>query len=271
MREEMHRIVDVGWLFRVTGMPAHSYNLATQLFWATKHQPDLLEVSESLLPIGSLLYYYLCGAKMAEYTWISVSQLVDGTTRRYSDDIFDALHLPLRLMPEIVEPGTRLGGLHERLASDLGLDGVAVVATATHDTACALLAAPVSNERDSLLISLGTWSLVGQLLPAPVTNESAVRYGFGNEGGVGNVCFLRNGTGTWLLQELRRHWARCDGKQPTWGEMIGAALDVSPFACMIDPDEPSLYCPENMEAAMRCWPRGRGRRPQQAEAESCVG
>ena len=136
-----------------------------------------------------------------------------------------------------------------------------MIAAPAHDTACAFLAAPVSDERASLIISSGTWSIAGQLVPGPITNDDAFRYGMSNEGGVGNVRFLRNVMGTWPLQELRRLWALRDGREMSWQEMNDAALAAPPFACMIDPDDPALFNPSDMEEAIATLCRRNGQGP----------
>ena len=40
-----------------------------------------------------------------------------------------------------------------------------------------------------------------------------------NEGGIGNVRFLKNCMGTWLVQELRRAWRARDGREMEWEEL----------------------------------------------------
>jgi sugar (pentulose or hexulose) kinase len=175
---------------------------------------------------------------------------MDARRREWSGELLDALGIPSAILPGIVDPGSSLGTMHAALAASLQLNRVPLTAVASHDTASAFAAAPVADPAKALIISSGTWSLVGKLIPEPITNEAAMRVNISNEGGVGNVRCLKNCMGTWLVQELRRGWQVADGRELDWSE-IDAMSDASPaFAAFIDPDDPSFYNPDNMEAAI---------------------
>ena len=103
---------------------------------------------------------------------------------------------------------------------------------------------------ESLIISSGTWSLVGKLVPEPITTREAFEGNISNEGGVGNIRLLKNCMGTWLVQELRRQWAVDDGKETDWAELGTLADNAPPFRSLIDPDNPSFYNPQNMAEAI---------------------
>ena len=160
------------------------------------------------------------------------------------------LNIPEKIMPRIVEPGSIMGEIHPELARNIGLEGVKLTAVGSHDTASAFAAAPVKDYAESLIISSGTWSLVGKLVPEPVTTEEAFKSNLSNEGGIGNIRLLRNCMGTWLVQELRRVWRVQDGKEMDWGELVTLAEKASSFTAFIDPDDSSFYNPENMEEAI---------------------
>jgi rhamnulokinase len=154
-------------------------------------------------------------------------------------------------MPEIVAPGTKIGKLQPKLAASIGLNEVDLIATGSHDTASAFAAAPVKNAKKALIISSGTWSLVGKLIKRPITTPDAMRLGFSNEGGIGNTRFLRNCMGTWIVQELLRVWEIADGKRMEWKEVDTLTPAAPAFTAFIDPDDSRFYNPKNMEAAIR--------------------
>ena len=81
---------------------------------------------------------------------------------------------------------------------------------------------------------------MGQLIPEPITSEEAGAFGIANEGGIGNVRFLRNCMGTWLVQELRRIWRNEDGHESSWEELNKATQASTPFGSFVDPDEVQL-------------------------------
>lgn len=70
--------------------------------------------------------------------------------------MFRKLELPERILPTLIEPGTRLGNLLPEIAESCGLSpDVPVYATACHDTASAVAAVPAEDE-NWCYISSGT-------------------------------------------------------------------------------------------------------------------
>jgi len=171
---------------------------------------------------------------------------MNARTRAWSGEILSAIGVPESIMPEIVPPGTVLGKLNEDLASVTGIDVPDLVAVGSHDTASAFAAAPVENTEEALIISSGTWSLIGKLVPEPITSDAAYSANLSNEGGIGNIRLLKNCMGTWIVQELRRAWEKEDGKAMDWAEIVALADRAPQFSAFIDPDDSSFYNPRSM-------------------------
>ncbi|MCX8109170.1 MAG: FGGY family carbohydrate kinase, partial [Verrucomicrobiae bacterium] len=188
-------------LYEVTGIHFQPFNLSNQLLWLLENRRDLVQPGSFFLPIPSLFYYYLGGVRKVDSTWASVTQLMDARRKEWSDEILGALGIPRSLLPEIVRPGTAVGLLHEPLAREIRINRCQLVAVASHDTASAFVAAPIADTSEALIISSGTWSLVGKLVPEPVTTPDAMKFNISNEGGVGDVRCLKNCMGTWIIQE----------------------------------------------------------------------
>jgi rhamnulokinase len=242
--------VDPARIYAVTGIHFQPFNLSNQLLWLVQNRPALLASVARFLPVSSLFYYFLGGEQKVDSSWASITQLMDAREGAWSDELLAGLGIPATILPQIVAPGSSMGMLHAELATALDLNRVPLTATAAHDTASAFAAAPVSNPDEALIISSGTWSLVGKLIPEPITSTAAMEAGISNEGGVGNVRLLKNCMGTWLVQELRRVWKIADGREMSWPEM-DALSDAAPaFAALIDPDDASFYNPDNMDAAI---------------------
>ena len=81
-----------------------------------------------------------------------------------------------------------------------------------------------------------------------------------NEGGIGNIRFLKNCMGTWLVQELRRVWRIADGREMDWKEITALAQKARTFAVFIDPDDPGFYNPANMAGAIADFCRKTGQK-----------
>ncbi len=238
-------------LFDATAIPSQPWYLVNQLFWLARNRPEMLSLIDTVVPIGSLCQYYLCGATAAEQSWMAVQQLCTAGTADYDDGILAAAGIPRRILPEVVAPGTVLGPLRPELAEATGLGPCNVVAVKMHDTASAYAAAPVVDPAKSLIISSGTWSLVGKLIDEPLATDAVFDGGLSNEGVRGDIRLLRNVMGTWPVQQLRDAWSRADGAELTWESLVELAESAEPLATLIDVDDQTIYNPADMEQAIR--------------------
>ena len=196
-------------IYRVTGVQFLPINTVYQLVAAR----DTAEYRDAslLLMVPDLVNHALCGSTTNDVTDASTTQLLDVTHRAWSDDLVDALELRRDLLPDLHEPGAELGVVRR---IDPAVNGLRVIAAASHDTASAVAGTPLRDASTDVYISCGTWALVGCELPAPVTTDAALAANVTNELGVeGSVRLLKNVTGLWLLEECRRRWS-ADG--PRW-------------------------------------------------------
>jgi rhamnulokinase len=253
-------------IYSITGIHFQPFNVSNQLLWLMQNRRNLLLPGCRFVPIPSLFYYYLGGSIKVDSTWASITQLMDAKSRTWSREILGKLGIPPGIMPEIVPPGSVIGGMHRALADAVGLNPARLVAVGGHDTASAFAAAPVADPAEALIISSGTWSLVGRLVPEPITTPEAMALNLSNEGGIGNIRLLKNCMGGWLAHELRRAWRNADGTEMGWAEMYRLAEKAPAFAAFIDPDDQGFYNPSNMETALVAYcrktrqkaPAGRG-------------
>lgn len=251
MQAELFERISPRELFDRTGLPSQPWYLINQLHWLVKYRPEMLDLTDVVLPIPSLLEYYLCGAKRAEATWMVVQQLCRVGGSDYDDALLAAAGIPRRILPQVVPPGTTLGPLRAELAQETGLADAKVVAVKAHDTASAYTAAPVRDPARSLIVSSGTWSLVGKLLDEPMVNDTVFENRLANEGVAGDVRLLRNVMGTWPVQQLRDAWGRADGREIAWDALVALAESAPPHQVRVNVDDPALYNPPDMEAAIR--------------------
>ena len=237
-------------IYAVTGIHFLPFNASNQLHWFMLNRRKTLTPGAFYLPTSAVFYYYLGGVKAVDSTFASVSQLMDARTREWSPDILRKLRIPASIMPPIVAPGSVIGQLHAALAEQVGLNRAQLIAVGSHDTASAFAAAPVENADEALIISSGTWSLVGKLVPEPITTTEAQKANLSNEGGIGNVRLLRNVMGTWLVQELKRLWQHEDGCELKWADMDRWTREAPSFKAFVDPDDKSFFNPADMQKAI---------------------
>jgi len=267
-RTEILRQIPARELFFRTGVQSHPFNVLNQIYWYAHHAPRLVEAAATYLSVGGLLTYYLTGRRVAEYTWMSTTQLCSLGKAQYDAELFERLHLPLAKMPPLVLPGERLGPCLLSVAAEVGLKPFEVIVPAAHDTACAYAAAPIAPGRTPLLLSTGTWFLAGVNLPEPRVSDEAFADGFTNEGGLEGTRFLKNIMGFWPAQELRRQWSKQDGQEMSWGDFSAMAARGKPFACVLDINDESFYSPPNMEGAIGDFCRRTGQAPPTDRAQA---
>ena len=237
--QEAFRLLDADSLYSATGTQIMPINTAFQLLAEKKLRPYMLEHGKYLLPVPDLLSYMLTGRASAELSIASTTQLLNPLTLDWSDEVIDAFRLPRRLFPAIVRPGEIKGLLSEELCKELSIPQAEVVAVCGHDTQCAYYGAPYLTD-NPLVISCGTWSLVGTITNKPVLTHEAAGLGITNEIGVsGQVNLLKNITGLWLVQETKA-FLEARGQCYSFPELSQLAREEEAFTAFVDPDAPEF-------------------------------
>ncbi len=232
-------------LYFKTGIQYLPFNTVFQLYGMRKYNPSLLLAAGDLLMLPDAFNFLLSGKKAAELSIASTTGMMNPEKKEWDEEILDFLGVERGLFKEIVPPGTVLGDLNPEVSKDLGLSGVKVIASAGHDTACAVAAVPGESD-DWAYISSGTWALVGVELHAPNLSKDAFKFGFTNEQGAGNkVRFLKNVTGLWILDSARHSFG-----DPPWEEILDAAGKAGGFRAFIDPDWEGFMNPDDMVGAI---------------------
>ncbi|MBK6589167.1 MAG: rhamnulokinase [Acidobacteria bacterium] len=230
-------------IFEKTGIQFQNFNTLYQLF-SEKRRGEAAD----LLLLPDLLNYFLTDKKAAEYTNATTTQFLNASTGNWDHDLIKRLELPSGILPQIVPAGTDLGPLKPETAEELGLEGVHVVAPATHDTGSAVAGAPL--DVNSAYISSGTWSLIGVELEKALISEDVAKQNFTNEGGVyGTVRFLKNVMGLWLLESCRREW-KAAGLDVEYDTLLAEVAAEKEFKAFIFPDDPRFLNPPSMLEAI---------------------
>lgn len=245
MIQEADRLVGLDKLYTLTGNQIMPINTAFQLLAEKKERPYMLEYGAYILPTPDLLCYMLTGEVSAELSIASTTQLLNPETLDWSDEAIEALGLPRRLFPKIVKPGESKGMLSEELCEELNIPTAEVIAVCGHDTQCAYYAVPYTVT-NPIIISCGTWSLVGTVIDKPVLTDEAARLGITNEVGVnGKINLLKNITGLWLVQETKA-FLEAQGEEHSYAELEALAREEEGFIAFIDPDAPEFSNAGNM-------------------------
>jgi rhamnulokinase len=239
-------------LYDRTGIQLMPINTVFELGAMAAEADPALDAAETMLLIPDLLHYWLCGTSTSEFTNATTTQCFDPHTGGWAADLLERLGVPTRLLPDVVQPGTRLAPLSRAVAEETRLLGADVIAVATHDTGAAVAAVPF-RQPGSVFVSAGTWSLVGLEVQAPVITDAAFAANLTNEGGVGGTFrLLRNVTGLWLIHECRRIWAQ-EGRDYSFDQLVALAKGSPALRSFIDPNDAAFDDPGDMPARVRAF------------------
>ena len=235
MYEKAFSIVPKEEIFKDTGIAFNWFNTIYQILSEKLSGSTALKEAKTLLFMPDLFNFFLTGEKECEYTVASTSQMFDSEKYEWSEDLLSKMGIPSDIFPKIIYPGEQVGVLKKELAEELGVGQIPVMAVASHDTGSAVASVPVTDTKDFVYISSGTWSLMGVELDNPIISDKSLKYNFTNEGGVNKtVRFLKNIMGLWLIQESRRQWDR-EGVLLSFDELEKQANEAAPFAALLTP------------------------------------
>lgn len=239
-------------IYAATGIQLMSINTLYQLFSMERAGDPLLDRADRLLMMPDLFHHFLAGSAVVEYTIASTSQCLDPVARDWSRPLLERFGIPTRILPPIVAPGTSFGLLRADVAEATGLRAARVVTPGSHDTASAVVGAPLIGPTTAFLSS-GTWSLIGLEMPSPVVTPLSLAANLTNEGGVaGTIRLLRNVAGLWLVQESRRAlWPA--GNAPSYEELAALAETAPAFTAFVDPDDERFLRPGDLPARVRAF------------------
>ena len=238
-------------VFATTGIQFMEINSLYQLMSLALRDTAQYRAASKLLFVPDLLNYWLTGEMATNRTFASTSQFYNPVTRDWAYGLLEKLGIRTDLFAGLVNPGTVLGYF----------EGLPVVNVGSHDTASAFAAVPVKEGEDCAFLSSGTWSLLGTELSEPIINAASLAANFTNEVGVGDtIRFLKNLTGLWIIQELRRVWNE-QGYDYSWAAMEHTALEAEAFKFFINPGDDVFIAPDDMAECIRdyCERSGQGR------------
>jgi sugar (pentulose or hexulose) kinase len=244
-------------VFAQTGIQFMEINTLYQLMELASRDAFQYRAASKMLFAPDLLNYWLTGEMAANRTIASTSQFYNPVNGDWAYDLLEKLGVRTDLFAELVDPGTILGTT----------DGLPVVNVGSHDTASAFAAVPVDADEQCAFLSSGTWSLLGTELPGPVINDASLAANFTNEVGVcDTIRFLKNMSGLWIIQELRRAWNEQDFDY-SWTAMEQMAMEATPFEYFIDPSDSLFTTPGDMSKRIQdyCERTGQGRPEKHAQ------
>ena len=235
--DEVHNKISFKELYERTGIQFAKFNTIYQLYDDKKN--NRLDNATSLLMIPTYLSYLLTGIKVNEATNVSTTGLVNINTKEIDKEILSKLGIK-DLFINIKEPTYKIGYLKDDIAKEVG-GNILVKLAPSHDTASAFEALDVSD--DSIILSSGTWSLIGTKIDKANNNEYSFKSNFTNEGGINYFRYLKNIMGMWIINNLRK-------ELNISFEDISKGVRTATYNETFDVNDSSLLSPKSMKEAL---------------------
>ena len=253
-----------------TGIQFLTFNTIYQLAAETT---ESLTQAQQILLIPDYIGYVLTGQGVSEYTNATTTAMVDHRSGTWHPKLLAMAGVRRDQFPPLVQPGHLLGPLLSTWAERYDLPECQVYVAATHDTASAVLAVPVTETKPFAYISSGTWSLLGTENSHAVTTPAALAANYSNEGGAfGTYRFLKNIMGLWLIQEVRRLWQETTGEAVSFDQLVHLAEQEPGGQFLIDANDPCFLNPPDMITAIQthCTTQGKPAPQTLGQLARCV-
>jgi rhamnulokinase len=234
-------------IYAATGIPAVFYNSSLQIAETVTSCPAVAELATRCLFLPDYFSYLLSGRMANGLSIASTTQLLDVQNAAWSRTALDYFRVPPTWLTPPIATGTRLG----RVRGITGLEQTAVIAVPGHDTTCAYDAMPASPDGTDILLSSGTWSLIGYESDRPLLGAGALAARVANDRtGRGEYRPLVNVIGLWLLEGTLKAFASRPKTDREWLALVTASSKLPASRSLIDVTDPALANPPSMKAAI---------------------
>ncbi|XTZ40633.1 rhamnulokinase [Salmonella enterica] len=228
-------------IYRRSGIQFLPFNTLFQFRALAEQQPELIEQTAHALLIPDYFSFRLTGNLNWEYTNATTTQLININSDNWDSTLLKWAGVPARWFGTPTHPGNVIG----HWACPQG-NAIPVIAVASHDTASAVIASPLTD-KDTAFLSSGTWSLMGFESKIPYTSDDALAANITNEGGAeGRYRVLKNIMGLWLLQRVLQ-----EQKVNDLPALIAAAEQLPVCRFTINPNDDRFINPDNMSAEIQ--------------------
>lgn len=218
-------------LFELTGVGYLNFNTIYQL-----------EVSEKLdgnfMMIPDYINYFLTNTISNEIVNSITTQLINTNSLDFDKDIINNLKQDKLIFnkPTSFQKWKVSNDIEKKIGYSTN-----VVQIASHDSACAFLGS--LNCKENIVISLGTWSIIGCINDKAIVSQEAYDLGFSNEGSIDKQFRVqKNSMGTWMFEQLRKTL-----NDHSDYEDILREIDCSNYNEIIDVDDDCFINPLNMK------------------------
>ncbi|MEP3275716.1 MAG: FGGY family carbohydrate kinase [Stappiaceae bacterium] len=218
------------YLARRSGMRVTPIAGLCKLMWMRDHHAEALAGAKHWLAVSDYIAFRLCGVAATDFSLAGRTLVLDLVKACWDTDMLREQHIPVHLMPPLVDNGVPLGVIRTEISDSLGLSEDCTIVLGGHDHVVGALACGVFDN-DVLMDSLGTAEAL--LLPTKKMIEDDVPPSYGVEQGMLRIAgeplyFVLGGlnAGSASVEWFRKELA----DEADYDEICSAANDVVPGA-----------------------------------------
>ena len=239
--ELVHKIIPFKELYSKTGIQFQPFNTIYQLY--DDKLTNKIKDAQTMLMLPDYFDFKLTGIKKQEYTNATSTGLVNCLSHNWDVEILDKLGINKNILLPLSQPGSVVGKFSKEIEEELGYSAI-VLLPATHDTASAVIAAPI--EIGDAYISSGTWSLLGVEEEKAHSDEKSMSVNYSNEGDLNYYFrYQKNIMGLWIIQQVRHEL----NDAYSFGQLADMARN-NPTDKVIDVNDESFLAPTSMIKAI---------------------
>jgi len=237
-------------IYGQTGIPVSHVTSLFQLAAFKKTESEMIKKAKHLLFMPDIFNYLLTGILQTEFSTATTSQLYNPVKRMWDHDIFKALGIPVSMMSSLVEPGSIIASVSNKVSYETGIARIPVVAVVSNAEASAIAAIPAIGD-NWVYISTGSICTVGFESARPIINKKSQQLNFTNQGGAGHIVNIQKHLeGLWLLEECRKAWKEYNY---SIAELVLLAAESKPFTAFIDTEHESFKHSADLPAAITAY------------------
>ncbi|HDI75260.1 MAG TPA: xylulokinase [Thermoprotei archaeon] len=158
-------------ILEMTGLPSDYIFSASKILWIKENLPEVFNRVHIILFPKDYIIFKLTGAKATDYSMASRTMLLDLRKGKWSEEICEAIGVPVDILPEIKGSWEVIGEVSREASEETGLKSGTPVAAGGGDRPCEALGAGVFKE-GSVCIGTGTGTAFEVPLSEPRPDKS---------------------------------------------------------------------------------------------------
>ena len=158
---EADELVKAGLAAKIYGVAGDWVSITSpaRFWWIRNHEPEIFKAIAHMGMLSDWVLYRLTGRFVTDPSAGSSSNLFDLASRTWSQDVLDWVGLPASIVPEVLEPGSVVGGVTSAAAAETGLAAGTPVVVGGADTQLGLVGIGVGSPGKLALLGGSFWQL----------------------------------------------------------------------------------------------------------------